>query len=522
MIALRRNRASVTLEPGGQFELSGAPQSSDVDAVAELDAHLDELLPLADGASVAFLGCGFRPLGTWADVPWVPKGRYAIMREYLPTRGTLGVEMMKRTATVQANLDYTSEADAMASCGCRWRWARWLPRCSRCFAAGRWPSGWLPELSRGLLAGHRPRSLRHLPFVFQPGASFTDYVEWALDVPLFFIYRHKRYITAPGVTFRKFMNEGYAGERATLADWELHLSTLFPDTRLKQYIGFGLPMPDHCRRCGAWHRCGAAGCIVPMRSAPPPTSWPAIATLRSLSYGPPCPGWPIRPSCGVAPSRRSALSSSTLLDKASLASVPREAQRYSIRCAPTWRLVAVRPMTSSTPSTPPRVISAALPTPSACARNVRLQIQRARALRCPPQMAQRRQRQNAGSTMRPKKPSSDDLAADPPKRRTPPARRGHPAKHQGVRRQGAQPLHQPVVGIKDCHCFHLARSATGSIVAGPGLVRVASVGRPAATSEPRRLGFDPVLRQRPTRGPRVGAVTGAVTRLRAARSPAAR
>ncbi len=236
VIALRRNRASVTLEPGGQFELSGAPQSSDVEAVAELDAHLAELLPLADGASVAFLGCGFRPLGTWADVPWVPKGRYAIMREYLPTRGTLGVEMMKRTATVQANLDYTSEADAMA----KLRLSLALgPLVTAMFAAsplvdGR-PAGY-QSFRAACWLDTDPDRCGTLPFVFQPGARFADYVEWALDVPLFFIYRHKRYITAPGVTFRKFMNDGYAGERATLADWELHLSTLFPDTRLKQYI----------------------------------------------------------------------------------------------------------------------------------------------------------------------------------------------------------------------------------------------------------------------------------------------
>jgi glutamate--cysteine ligase len=236
VIALKRNRASVTLEPGGQFELSGAPQLTDVAAVAELDAHIAELLPLADAAGVAFLGCGFRPLGTWADVPWVPKGRYAIMREYLPTRGSLGVEMMKRTATVQANLDYTSEADAMA----KLRMSIALgPFVTALFAAsplvdGK-PGGY-QSFRAACWLDTDPDRCGTLPFVFRDGASFADYAEWALDVPLFFIYRHKRYITAPGVTFRRFMAEGYAGERATLADWELHLSTLFPDTRLKQYV----------------------------------------------------------------------------------------------------------------------------------------------------------------------------------------------------------------------------------------------------------------------------------------------
>jgi glutamate--cysteine ligase len=185
---------------------------------------------------VAFLGCGFRPLGTWADVPWVPKGRYAIMREYLPTRGQLGIEMMKRTATVQANLDYTSEADAMA----KLRLSIALgPLVTAMFAASPLrdgqPSGY-KSFRAACWLDTDPDRCGTLPFVFREGASFADYVEWALDVPLFFIYRHKRYITAPGVTFRRFMAEGYAGERATLADWELHLSTLFPDTRLKQYV----------------------------------------------------------------------------------------------------------------------------------------------------------------------------------------------------------------------------------------------------------------------------------------------
>lgn len=236
VVALRRKRASVTLEPGGQFELSGAPLTTDVEAVRELDEHLSELLPLAEQAGITFIGCGFRPLGTWSDVPWVPKGRYAIMREYLPTRGTLGVEMMKRTATVQANLDYTSEADAMDKLRLSLRLG---PLVTAMFAAsplrdGR-PCGY-KSFRAACWLDTDPDRCGALPFLFRQDAGFASYVDWALDVPLFFVYRHKRYIPAGGMTFRTFMRDGFQGEVATLADWELHLSTLFPDTRLKQYI----------------------------------------------------------------------------------------------------------------------------------------------------------------------------------------------------------------------------------------------------------------------------------------------
>ena len=236
VIALRRRKASVTLEPGGQFELSGAPVKTDIEAVAELDAHLGELLPLADQANIAFIGCGFRPLGTWADVPWVPKGRYAVMREYLPTRGTLGVEMMKRTATVQANLDYVSEADAVA----KMRVGLGLgPLVTALYAAsplvdGK-PSEYKSYRASCWLDTDNDRC-GVLPFMFREGAGFADYAEYALDVPMFFVYRHGTYHPAGGLTFRRFMAEGFHGERATLKDWETHLSTLFPDARLKQYV----------------------------------------------------------------------------------------------------------------------------------------------------------------------------------------------------------------------------------------------------------------------------------------------
>jgi glutamate--cysteine ligase len=236
VIALRRAGASVTLEPGGQFELSGRPQPTEVECSAELDEHLRELLPLAESSGVAFLGCGFRPLGTWSEVPYMPKGRYRVMREYLPTRGALGVEMMKRTATVQANLDFVSEADAVA----KMRLGIGLgPLVTAIYAAS--------PLVDGKDSGYKsyrascwldtdPDRCGILPFMFREDAGFRAYAEWALDVPMFFVYRHGTYTPAGGLTFRRFMAEGAGAERATLADWELHLSTLFPEARLKQYV----------------------------------------------------------------------------------------------------------------------------------------------------------------------------------------------------------------------------------------------------------------------------------------------
>ncbi len=236
VIALRRAGASVTLEPGGQFELSGRPQPTEVECSAELDEHLRELLPLAESSGVAFLGCGFRPLGTWSEVPYMPKGRYRVMREYLPTRGALGVEMMKRTATVQANLDFVSEADAVA----KMRLGIGLgPLVTAIYAAS--------PLVDGKDSGYKsyrascwldtdPDRCGILPFMFREDAGFRAYAEWALDVPMFFVYRHGTYTPAGGLTFRRFLADGAGAERATLADWELHLSTLFPEARLKQYV----------------------------------------------------------------------------------------------------------------------------------------------------------------------------------------------------------------------------------------------------------------------------------------------
>jgi glutamate--cysteine ligase len=205
--------------------------------VRDNDEHLDEILPAAEAVGITFLGVGFRPFGTLDDVPWMPKGRYVVMRAYLPSRGRLAHEMMKRTATVQANLDYLDETDAME----KLRLGLGLSSLvTAMFAAsplvdGK-PSGYQSYRAACWLETD-PDRCGLLPFAFSDSARFRDYTEWALDVPMFFLYRGGHYRPLDRtVTFRRFLVEGLGDERATLRDWELHLSTLFPEVRLKRYV----------------------------------------------------------------------------------------------------------------------------------------------------------------------------------------------------------------------------------------------------------------------------------------------
>jgi glutamate--cysteine ligase len=237
LIALARPMCgTITLEPGGQVEHSGAPWPTALQAVHDNDKHTDEMLPLAADLGITFVGCGFRPFGTLEDVPWMPKGRYRVMRAYLPTRGSMAHEMMKRTTTVQANLDYESEDDAMD----KLRVAMGLSSLvTSLFAASPLVdgklAGWQSYRARAWLDTD-PDRCGLLPFALQKDARFVHYAEWALDVPMFFVYRGGEYQPAGGMTFRKFMREGWQGERATMADWDLHLSTLFPESRLKTFV----------------------------------------------------------------------------------------------------------------------------------------------------------------------------------------------------------------------------------------------------------------------------------------------
>jgi glutamate--cysteine ligase len=230
---------AISLEPGGQFELSGA-QLDDVHATrAELEAHLAALKAVADPLGVGFVGLGHSPLWSRAETPVMPKARYRIMAGYMPKVGTRGLDMMFRTSTVQVNLDFASEADMVA----KLRLSLALqPVATALFAAS--------PVSEGRLNGFR--SMRSeiwrdtdaarsgmLPFAFEPGMGYEAYVDWALDVPLYFLKRGDRYLDVSGGSFRDLLAgklDAAPGERATLADWVNHLGTLFPEVRLKRYL----------------------------------------------------------------------------------------------------------------------------------------------------------------------------------------------------------------------------------------------------------------------------------------------
>ena len=236
IIALSRDNAQITLEPGGQIELSGEPCDSIHCTYAEFTQHIRELLEVSEPLDVVFLGLGMQPVSRLDEIEWVPKERYRIMGPYMPKVGRLGQRMMKQTATVQANIDYRDEKDAMA----KFRTGMGLtPIFISMFANS--------PICDGQLNGYR--SYREhiwtdtdksrsgmLKFAFSPDVSFAHYVEYALDVPMYFIIRNKNYVDMTATTFRQFMAYGWNGQRATLEDWHDHLTTLFPETRIKRYI----------------------------------------------------------------------------------------------------------------------------------------------------------------------------------------------------------------------------------------------------------------------------------------------
>ena len=231
--------AAISLEPGGQFELSGAPVEAVHDTAAELARHLSLFRSVAEPLGISALTLGMSPKWTRAETPMMPKSRYGIMKAYMPKVGTRGLDMMFRTATVQANLDYRDEKDMVA----KLRVGLALqPAITALFANSPFTDGKL----NGYLSA-RSEIWRHtdpdrtgmLPFVFEPGMGFERYVDYALDVPLYFLKRGSAYIDVAGASFRDLLAGKLAaapGERATIADWENHLSTIFPEVRLKRYL----------------------------------------------------------------------------------------------------------------------------------------------------------------------------------------------------------------------------------------------------------------------------------------------
>jgi glutamate--cysteine ligase len=236
VIALVRAGASVTLEPGGQLELSGAQSENVHEIGAEMREHMSEIGSVSRAMGVRWLGVGFHPFARREDFDWVPKQRYRIMREYLPTRGGHAIDMMLRTCTVQVNLDYASEADAMR----KMRVALALaPTTTAMFANSPWKEG---RAHGGLTYRGRvwldvdPDRSGLLPMLWKRDSKFDDQIEWALDVPMFLFKRDGRAIPNAGQTFRQFMKSGFEGHSATMEDWKLHLNTLFPEVRLKRTI----------------------------------------------------------------------------------------------------------------------------------------------------------------------------------------------------------------------------------------------------------------------------------------------
>ncbi|HEY1956619.1 MAG TPA: glutamate-cysteine ligase family protein [Polyangiaceae bacterium] len=236
VIALEKNGASVTLEPGGQLELSGAP-AHDVHGIErETREHMRELAGISDRLGVRWLGIGFHPFAARQDLHWVPKARYATMRDYFPKVGKYGVDMMLRTCTVQANLDYTSEEDAMR----KMRLSLAIgPLTTAMFANSPYLEGkpFGGVTMRGLVWTSVDDSRSGLlPALWRKSARFDDYVAWALRAPMFILKREGDAISATDQTFEDFLTHGRDGIQATQADWRLHLNTLFPEVRLKRTI----------------------------------------------------------------------------------------------------------------------------------------------------------------------------------------------------------------------------------------------------------------------------------------------
>ncbi|HVU04464.1 MAG TPA: glutamate-cysteine ligase family protein [Polyangiaceae bacterium] len=237
IIALTRGAASITLEPGAQFELSGAPHE-DVHAVdREMREHLVELQEVSREIGLTWLGVGFHPIATQADLPWVPKRRYSVMKRYLPERGARGLDMMRRTATVQANFDYSSEADAMKKVVVL---SKLAPIIHAMTANSPFYEGRVSERKseRGDVWLHMDPSRSGLvPAVAgKKNPTYEDYVEWALDAGMFLFRRGDTFVLNTGQTFRDFLANGFEGHRATFSDWQLHVNTLFPEARLKRTI----------------------------------------------------------------------------------------------------------------------------------------------------------------------------------------------------------------------------------------------------------------------------------------------
>lgn len=238
-IAMSGPDGSISLEPAGQFELSGAPLDSLHETCAETGRHLEQVKAAGEKLGIGFLGLGMWPDKTRAELPTMPKGRYAIMLRHMPRVGSMGLDMMLRTCTIQVNLDYASEADMVQ----KFRVGLALqPLATALFANSPFtegkPNGMLSYRSH-IWSDTDPHRTGMLPFVFEDGFGYERYAEYALDVPMYFVYREGKYIDAAGLSFRDFLKGELSvlpGEKPTLDDWTDHLSTAFPEVRLKTFL----------------------------------------------------------------------------------------------------------------------------------------------------------------------------------------------------------------------------------------------------------------------------------------------
>ncbi|MBF6025308.1 glutamate--cysteine ligase [Lysobacter niastensis] len=239
VIALSRDNAAVSLEPAGQLELSGAPLATLHDTCCEASTHLKEVRAVAEPMGLGFLGMGFQPKWRRDEMPWMPKGRYKIMREYMPKVGSLGLDMMTRTSTVQVNLDVASEADMVK----KFRVSLALQSVATAlfadspFTEGE-PNGFLSYRSH-IWTDTDPNRTGLLDFVFEDGFGYERYVDYLLDVPMYFVYRDGKYIDASGQSFRAFLDgklPAYPDQLPSIKDWADHSTTAFPEVRLKKYL----------------------------------------------------------------------------------------------------------------------------------------------------------------------------------------------------------------------------------------------------------------------------------------------
>lgn len=239
IIALKApGKGSVTLEPGGQLELSGAPLETVHQTCGEVNEHRKEVKEIAEELGMGLIGLGMTPNWAREDIHWMPKGRYKIMRDYMPKVGGQGIDMMTRTCTVQVNLDYSSEADMVKKMrvGVALQPIATALWANSPFTEGK-PNGFLSKRADIWQDTDNNRT-GMMPFTFEDGMGFERYVDYILDVPMYFVYRDG-YIDAAGQSFRDFMNgtlPALPGQTPTLADWEDHLSTVFPEVRLKRFL----------------------------------------------------------------------------------------------------------------------------------------------------------------------------------------------------------------------------------------------------------------------------------------------